>query len=224
SCDCGVPCATRGRLVAVTVIQLLEQLRALDVRVWVDGDRLRYDAPRGAMSAPLRDRLRDHQDELLRLLRAAAEVEHASCYIPVRDGVRLAADVFRPRRGGAVVEQPLPVLWCQERYHRSERVDGVLLTKLDSHPWLRDVVRAGYVVAVVDGRGTGASTGVRTSEFSDEEVADTYDVTEWFADQPWCDGAVGMFGDSYRGIIQYLAAAAGPPHLRAIFPQMAMFD
>ena len=53
---------------------------------------------------------------------------------------------------------------------------------------------------------------------------DAYDITEWLATQPWCDGSVGMFGRSYMGITQYIAASMAPPHLKAIYPEMAMFD
>ena len=51
-----------------------------------------------------------------------------------------------------------------------------------------------------------------------------YDMVEWFAAQPWCDGNVGMFGRSYVGIIQYWTATQAPPHLKAIAPHMATFD
>ena len=56
------------------------------------------------------------------------------------------------------------------------------------------------------------------------EAQDAYDVTEWFARQPWCNGRVGMFGRSYMGVTQYLAAGTIPPHLKAIMPEMGTFD
>jgi putative CocE/NonD family hydrolase len=86
------------------------------------------------------------------------------------------------------------------------------------------MVSEGYVVAFVDARGSGASFGHVRAPFLEQEGLDAYDVTEWFAAQPWCTGRVGMFGRSYRGVTQYLAAAARPPHLRAIFPEMCLFD
>ena len=61
-------------------------------------------------------------------------------------------------------------------------------------------------------------------EFTPDETQDAYDITEWFAAQPWCSGKVGMYGLSYLGITQYIAASTQPPHLKAIFPMMAMFD
>src|SRR4029077_12302834 len=91
-------------------------------------------------------------------------------------------------------------------------------------PWLETVLAAGYVVAIVDVRGSGASFGAWPGPFSPQEARDAYDITEWLCPQTWCSGAVGMFGRSYMGTNQYLAAAEAPPHLKAIFPQMAMFD
>jgi putative CocE/NonD family hydrolase len=73
-------------------------------------------------------------------------------------------------------------------------------------------------------RGGGASFGTRQGEFTPVEAQDAYDITEWFAAQPWSTGNIGMYGLSYLGITQYFAASTMPPHLRAIFPMMAMFD
>ena len=53
---------------------------------------------------------------------------------------------------------------------------------------------------------------------------DAYDITEWLAVQPWSDGNIGMFGRSYWGITQFMAASKAPPHLKAIFPEMSEFD
>ena len=68
----------------------------------------------------------------------------------------------------------------------------------------------GYVVGVVDSRGSGASFGVRKAELGPEEAQDAYDVTEWFAARRWCDRNVGVSGGSYEGIMQLFAAAQGP--------------
>jgi hypothetical protein len=148
----------------------------------------------------------------------------ASVYIKVRDGARLAADIFRPARGGQVASEPLPVVWAFDRYHRADRSGGRLVTKMDKMPWLAAMIRHGYVIGVVDVRGAGASSGTRDGELTPEEAQDGYDITEWFASQPWSNKRIGMFGRSYLGTIQYLVAGTAPPHLVAIFPEMAMFD
>jgi len=149
-----------------------------------------------------------------------------SQYVSVRDGTKLAVDIFRPAKSnGVVVEDPLPVIWTHDRYQRaSYGPSNNVITQLDNYPWLYTVLRHGYVIAVVDIRGGGASYGIHTGPFSVEETQDAYDITEWFAAQSWSDGRIGMYGRSYLGITQYMAASTAPPHLVAIFPEMAMFD
>ncbi|MBN2302841.1 MAG: CocE/NonD family hydrolase [Anaerolineae bacterium] len=148
-----------------------------------------------------------------------------SQYIEMRDGTRIAADIFRPTLNGEIVNDPVPVIFTQHRYQRAKlHEDGTIQTLLDDVPELARLIRHGYVIVATDVRGGGASFGVRYGEFTREEAYDAYDLTEWFAAQPWCNGNVGMFGISYLGITQYMAASTQPPHLKAIFPQMAMFD
>jgi putative CocE/NonD family hydrolase len=79
-------------------------------------------------------------------------------------------------------------------------------------------------VAVVDARGSGASFGIWKGIFTNEETRDSYDLIEWFAEQPWCDGSVGMFGGSYQGMTQLMVAAMAPPHLKAIIPGFSFAD
>lgn len=149
----------------------------------------------------------------------------SSLYVPVRDGTRLAVDIYRPAVNGQPVDDPLPVLWTHHRYHRANvQANGEVTGILDQAPELARVIAYGYVIAAVDVRGGGASYGTRQGEFTREEAFDAYDITEWFAAQPWSDGNIGMYGISYLGITQYMAASTKPPHLKAIFPQMAMFD
>ena len=147
-----------------------------------------------------------------------------SQYIEMRDGVKLALDIFRPARNGKAVTDPLPVIWTYDRYHRATVQNDRLVTQLDGDQWLMRVLRHGYVIGVADARGTGASFGKWQGPFTDQEGLDGYDITEWFAAQPWCNQRVGMYGRSYLGISQYVTAATSPPHLKAIFPEMAMFD
>ena len=147
-----------------------------------------------------------------------------SQYITVRDGTRLAADILRPVRDGAVVAQPLPVIWILHRYGRASVQNGSVQTIVDQLPWLRTLLEHEYVVVAVDARGSGASFGSDQGPLAPAAMADTYDVTEWLAAQPWSDGNIGMFGRSYMGAVQYIAASMAPPHLRAIFPEMFAFD
>ena len=133
-----------------------------------------------------------------------------SQYVAVRDGTKLAVDIFRPVQNGQPVEEPLPVIWTYDRYHRADVKKGKLVTQLDQEPWLRTMLQHGYVVGVVDARGSGASFGDVQEPFGIKEAHDGYDITEWFAAQAWCSKRVGMFGRSYLGITQYLIAATCP--------------
>ena len=139
----------------------------------------------------------------------------SSQYITMRDGTKLAALILRPAQDGETVSTPLPVIWTHNRYHR----EGIF-----NWHYLQTLLVYGYIIVSVDVRGTGASFGTYRGLFSPEETRDAYDITEWLAVQPWSDGNIGMFGRSYLGITQFMAASTAPPHLKAIFPEMSEFD
>ena len=144
----------------------------------------------------------------------------------MRDGTRLAVDLLRPAQADTVIEEPLPAIWTHTRYQRASltRDDDIHTGAENWDPWLFELIAYGYVVLAVDVRGSGASFGVNEGQYGPGETRDAYDMTEWIAAQPWCDGNVGMYGRSYLGITQYFAASQSPPHLKAIFPEMASFD
>ncbi len=148
-----------------------------------------------------------------------------SRYLEMSDGVKLAIDIIRPAKDGKPVEKSMPVVWNYYRYHRARLEDGRILSLVDRTPSLQVLVKNGYVIVVADARGTGASYGSHDKgPNSNDQAKDIYEITEWIANQPWCDGNVGMFGHSYSGYMQFRAAAEAPPHLKAIFPSMATFD
>ena len=129
--------------------------------------------------------------------------------IPMRDGVRLAADLYCPadmETGG-----PCPVVMEYIPY----RKDEVSLADYSHYTYLP---RHGYVVARVDIRGTGASEGVYTDEYLLQEQLDGYDAIEWLAALPWCTGHVNMMGISYGGFSALQVATHNPPHLTSIIP------
>ncbi|MAB80906.1 MAG: hypothetical protein CMJ89_16290 [Planctomycetes bacterium] len=148
-----------------------------------------------------------------------------SFYIEMRDGVELACDLYRPSLSGEVTEEPLPLVWTHDRYHRAAQSGRrAIATKLVIYPWLNTMLNHGYLVAAVDVRGAGASFGTWDGIFNETETGDAYDIVEWFADQEWCDGNIGMYGGSYLGGTQYMAASRKPPHLKALFPWVAPAD
>ena len=129
--------------------------------------------------------------------------------VPMRDGVILRADVYRPAEGC------WPVLLKRTPYDKN--LPFGTLVDLDPMTAVLD----GFVVVIQDVRGRASSEG-RHQPF--EERDDGYDTVEWCADQQWCNGNVGMYGSSYHGATQMAAASARPPHLRAISPIQASSD
>ena len=143
------------------------------------------------------------------------EVVRKSRYLYIR-GNNLAIDIYRPAKNGLAVDEPYPAILQNMRYHR--RGSHIDLNMINT--W----VEHGYVVAILDPRGAGASFGTRHGEWSLEEALDAREVIEWLAAQPYCSGKVGMWGFSYMANIQFLVAATRPPHLLAIIPEKDEID
>lgn len=125
--------------------------------------------------------------------------------VPMRDGVLLRADVLRPKAEGR-----FPTLVYRTPYGKE--------FALKEYTTFQHAVERGYAVVVQDVRGRYASAG----EFVpyQNEGHDGYDTIEWAARQPWSNGAIGTFGLSYPGAVQWLAAVETPPHLKAMVPAM----
>ena len=133
------------------------------------------------------------------------EDEHL--WIPMRDGVRLAARIWRPTWSD---DQPVPAVLEYIPYRKRD-----LTAHRDSmlHPY---VAGHGYACARVDLRGSGDSEGVLTDEYLEIELQDGCEVLEWLAAQPWCDGTAGMIGKSWGGFNGLQIAARQPPQLQAV--------
>ena len=130
--------------------------------------------------------------------------------LPMRDGVRLDTYIWRPK-GNA--KAPL-ILWRTP--YREEVLGWARLRQLR-------YVEEGYILVNQLIRGTGESEGAFAFS-SPFERTDGYDTIEWLAAQPWCDGNIGMDGGSYVGMTQLAAAAARPPHLKCMIPQVPAAD
>ncbi len=137
--------------------------------------------------------------------------------IPMRDGIALRGDIHRPDS-----DEKFPVLIAISPYPRQIQHIGLPLGFIEAGQSDFFVPR-GYVHLIVNCRGTGGSGGVYEM-MGPAEHRDLYDLVEWAAAQPWCDGQVGMIGVSYFAIEQINAALMAPPHLRAIFPWSATVD
>jgi putative CocE/NonD family hydrolase len=120
--------------------------------------------------------------------------------VQMRDGVFLSADIYRPDS-----TEKFPVLLERTPYNRTD--ESAMANELASH---------GYIVVLQDTRGRYESGGV-FYPFRNES-SDGYDTVEWAANLDQSNGNVGMFGGSYVGATQMLAAMTHPPHLKSIFP------
>jgi uncharacterized protein len=136
------------------------------------------------------------------------KVERRTEMIPMRDGVRLATDVYMPRGDAA---ETFPVILIRTPYKKE-------MMEMDANFY----GRRGYAVAIQDCRGRFASEGRWVPFFA--EGKDGYDAVEWLAAQPWSNGKVGMVGGSYVGWVQLWAAVEKPPHLVTIIPNVAPPD
>jgi len=124
----------------------------------------------------------------------------------MRDGIKLYADLYYPE-----IDEPLPALVMRLPYDKTHGQDYV-------YPHPKRFAMHGYLVVVQDTRGRWKSEG----EFYPfrHEMEDGYDTIEWVASLPQCNGKIGMYGFSYVGVSQLLAAASNPPHLKCICPAM----
>jgi putative CocE/NonD family hydrolase len=145
--------------------------------------------------------------------------------VPMRDGARLMADVFRPKDGTRV-----PALLNLGPYQKDkvwippdtleEKPNPYMNWETVNPLWW---VPRGYAAVRLDGRGSGKSPG-QCEPWSLAESIDFYDAIEWAAAQPWCNGNVGLSGISYFAINQWFAANHQPPSLKAIIPWEGFAD
>ncbi len=180
--------------------------------------------------------------------------ERRSEYVKLSNGTRLAYDLYLPTKKGVPASKRLPVLfkytpytraftifdkdgkniiadlfnlgWKEKAYlrvrywfdKRGNLMDAVFRTK-----YLENMLKHGYAVIVVERPGTGASFGVMNASF-EVGAKEVNEILNWIAAQDWCDGNIGMYGDSFQAMIQFAAATTGNPHLKAIFPTSSGFD
>jgi putative CocE/NonD family hydrolase len=144
----------------------------------------------------------------------------SSVYVPMRDGVKLAVDIFRPAENGHAVDKRYPVIWeagtARGVTQRDGRQTFRLENKISGGAAIAELTKYGYVVVEVDRRGLGASYGSMKGYHNRAEANDAYDITEWLAAQPWSDENIGMFGCSNTGEAVMHALGTASPHLKAV--------
>ncbi|MGW0669109.1 CocE/NonD family hydrolase [Streptomyces sp. NPDC002746] len=133
------------------------------------------------------------------------ETTHEDIRIPLPDGTRLYARIWRP-----VTDEPVPALLEYLPYRLS---DWTAPRDWQRHPWYAG---HGYASVRVDVRGHGNSEGLPGDEYDAQELADGVAVIHWLAQQEWCSGRVGMFGISWGGFNSLQIAALAPEPLKAI--------
>jgi putative CocE/NonD family hydrolase len=151
-----------------------------------------------------------------------------SQYVTVRDGTRIAIDLFLP--DGLADGQAIPTILTITPYFRSLRYRSPLFRELfrrlglESTEWGHEFARFGYATVVMDMRGAGASFGRKRSVMMPDVVRDGSDVMDWIVSQPWSNGRVGSTGISALGMTGEWLATTKHPALKAIAPRFTVFD
>jgi putative CocE/NonD family hydrolase len=180
--------------------------------------------------------------------------QRTSKYLTLKDGTRLAYDLYLPARDRVPAAGPLPVLFKYTPYGRTwtvfDKNGNNNLAKLMPLPWYYNVLLKARVrlaphgnlldhlwrtkwlgrmvtsgYAVVVVERPGTGASFGKLNFApDRAVKETDEILNWIAAQPWSDGHIGMFGDSIQAQVQFQAAATGNPHLKAILPATTWMD
>ncbi len=140
---------------------------------------------------------------------------HEPVWIPLADGCRLAATLRLP---AGAMEAPVPAILEYIPYRRR---DNKAQRDHQNHAWF---AAHGYAGVRVDLRGSGDSEGVLRDEYLQQELDDGLEVLRWLADQPWCNGRVGLFGLSWGGFNGLQLAALQPPEVGAVVSVCASDD
>jgi putative CocE/NonD family hydrolase len=138
----------------------------------------------------------------------AATLYAEDVMVPMRDGVKVAIDIYRPTRNGAVVDERLPILMHRTPYDKKGGAEQA-----------KYFAAQGYVVVVADTRGNYKSEGV-FSKYFDYDAYDGFDTIAWLAKLPYVQPMVGMWGTSYGAHTQADAAKLNPPALKTLVLNM----
>ncbi|MBI4540833.1 MAG: CocE/NonD family hydrolase [Gemmatimonadetes bacterium] len=145
----------------------------------------------------------------------AAILYEKDLMIPMRDGVRIATDIYRPARNGVPVGERLPILLHRTAYDKSA---------VGRRPEVELFVRHGYVVVIQDARGRYKSEGTFSKYFK-YDALDGYDSIEWLTKLPYVEPKVGMWGTSYGAHAQADVAKMNPPALKTlVINQGGLYD
>lgn len=156
---------------------------------------------------------------------------NTSIYLTMRDGVRIAIDIWLP--SDLSTNDRIPTLIRATRYGRAYNTSklyrllaaaGFYRTDVNLSKDIRVFNDKGYAVVKIDARGSGASFGSRQIEWSSEEIKDYREVIDWIVAQAWSNQKVGAYGISYEGNSAELIASIGHPAVKAVAPLYSYFD
>ncbi len=133
--------------------------------------------------------------------------EEIDVMVPMRDGIRLATNIYRPDAAGE-----FPVLLARSPYGNGGAGNR------DAHYF----AKRGYAVVIQDTRGRGLSEGIFNA--NQYEALDGYDMQQWIGEQAWCNGKIGTFGGSYVGFTQWMPAQLQSPYLVTMVPTVTFSD
>ncbi len=203
-------CSVKGEDINFRLYSM--KMAGIGLELWADEEGRIY-----LMDVPVQyvRYVREGYEELMHLEEADESVsnpvftyEKKEIMIPMRDGVKLATDLYLPE---AKEEEKFPAVLVRTPYSKE-------MSYMTGDYW----ARRGYATAIQDCRGRFASEGVWEPFINEAE--DGYDTVEWLASQPWSNEKVGMIGGSYVGWVQLWAASIKPPHLTTIIPNVAPPD
>jgi putative CocE/NonD family hydrolase len=153
----------------------------------------------------------------------SGDVSSSSRYLTMRDGIKIAVDLYLPKKLKA--GERVPTILQQTRYYRAYVLHWPFsIFKDATNASIKRFVENGYAYVAVDVRGSGASFGTRAQEWSPDEVRDGAEIVDWIINQAWSDGKVGATGVSYDGTAAEFLLVNKHPAVKAIVPRFSLFD
>ena len=150
---------------------------------------------------------------------------NSALYITMRDGVKIAADIYIPE--GLPPNEKIPTILIQTCYWRVKifkKLFKWLQNAMMVFDFIKEFISYGFAIVYTDVRGTGASFGTRNYPWTEEEIADNKDIVEWIISQPWSDGNIMTWGHSYLGTTAELAGVVNHPAIKGLVPMHNEFD
>ncbi|MDH5575583.1 MAG: CocE/NonD family hydrolase [Nitrospirota bacterium] len=151
-----------------------------------------------------------------------------SQYLTMRDGVKIAVDVYLPE--GLEPGHGIPTILHQTRYWRAIEYRWLVSVFKEDGPrgligsYAKRFLQHGYAWVDVDVRGSGASFGTRPIAYSPKEIQDGAEIVDWIIAQPWSNGKVGSMGISYSGGTAEMLLVNQHPAVKAVAPMYSGFD